>query len=681
MRFLIAFCLLLIALPAMAETTITYQGQLQDGGQPFNGAVDMSFALHEHETEDQPIDPTIALSQVAVNDGLFTVELDFGAVFTGQPLWLEANVGGTPLAPRQRITAVPMALNVPAGAGSNWQRVNDDIYFDGGNVGIGVSEPLAPLDIFNDELRDPEVSTGIVGGRIKVSGPESLIGLIVSTESSQPGDERVFSIAGVTDGTHGSAILGEAQAFSGPSVGIRGSTQSNKGFAAHFSGHQDSRNYFQRRIGVGLEDPDAMLQVVGSSITGHLNNQATGLNGFVSGGRRYNGGPRPNTAEGDASFVGGGNGNSATAYDSFVGGGRGNTASSLGSFIGGGNNNEASGAHSFIGGGADNVATGRNSFAAGLRAKALHQGSFVWADDTFEDFASTAENQFLIRAGGGVGIGTGDPDSQLHISVPAGVNPMRAEIDGLTRFFIGSNGGVAIGASIPFTPANGLHVQGRTGIGTLDPQRNLHIKQSSTNNGNIGLQIERSGNTNNWAFYVATSDNLGFRYNDDLVARIDTAGQFATLSDARFKTDIEPIEGPLARLLKLEPAQYQMKSGANNREPSLGLIAQQVREVIPSAVSESEDTLGIRYNQITALNTAAIIELHAAMKDDRDRMTELQAENEALRQRLAERPIRDEEIRAVVERNEELAQRLLVLEALLIGETRMSNHGESATTP
>lgn len=264
--------------------------------------------------------------------------------------------------------------------------------------------------------------------------------------------------------------------------------------------------------------------------------------------------------------------------------------------------------------------------AAGNRASALHDGTFVWAHfiDPNDKFKSTDTNQFLIRATNGIGLNTN--------------NPLRS---------------------------------------------GLHFKQQAVGGlSQIGLVLERGGSsTNNWAFYVATSDNLGFRYNDDLVARIDTAGQFATLSDARFKTDIEPIEGPLARLLELEPAQYQMKSGASNTEPSLGLIAQQVREVIPSAVSESEDTLGIRYNQITALNTAAIIELHAVMQDDRDRMTELQAENETLRQRLADRPVRDDKIRAVVERNEELEQRLLALEALLIGETRMSNHAESTTTP
>jgi len=41
-------------------------------------------------------------------------------------------------------------------------------------------------------------------------------------------------------------------------------------------------------------------------------------------------------------------------------------------------------------GGANNTAGGDFSFAAGRRAKANHTSSFVWADNTAADFASTA---------------------------------------------------------------------------------------------------------------------------------------------------------------------------------------------------------------------------------------------------------------------------------------------------
>ena len=91
-------------------------------------------------------------------------------------------------------------------------------------------------------------------------------------------------------------------------------------------------------------------------------------------------------------------------------------ASGSTSAIGGGNGNTASGAFSTVPGGWQNVADGDYSFAAGLRAQANHDGAFVWADSIDADFASTAANQFLVRAGGGVGIGTMSPTATLDVN-------------------------------------------------------------------------------------------------------------------------------------------------------------------------------------------------------------------------------------------------------------------------
>jgi len=61
-------------------------------------------------------------------------------------------------------------------------------------------------------------------------------------------------------------------------------------------------------------------------------------------------------------------------------------------------------------GGADNIASGTYSFAAGQQAQALHQGAFVWADSQNAAFSSTANDQFLVRAAGGVGINNNNPN-------------------------------------------------------------------------------------------------------------------------------------------------------------------------------------------------------------------------------------------------------------------------------
>ena len=47
--------------------------------------------------------------------------------------------------------------------------------------------------------------------------------------------------------------------------------------------------------------------------------------------------------------------------------------------------------------------------------RAINTGTFVWADSQNLDFTSSAANQFLIRAAGGVGIGVNRPLAALHV--------------------------------------------------------------------------------------------------------------------------------------------------------------------------------------------------------------------------------------------------------------------------
>jgi len=160
-------------------------------------------------------------------------------------------------------------------------------------------------------------------------------------------------------------------------------------------------------------------------IGGGANNTANGYYAAIGGGtgnqtgeqEAFIGGGQGNTASGFASSVVGGSINQATTTASTVGGGAGNSAGGTYSTIGGGYFNSVGGTYSAIGGGyfnfasgsyatvpggRANQATGLYSFAGGRRAQAVHNGSFVWADDTDADFPSTAAEQFSIRAANGV---------------------------------------------------------------------------------------------------------------------------------------------------------------------------------------------------------------------------------------------------------------------------------------
>lgn len=96
-------------------------------------------------------------------------------------------------------------------------------------------------------------------------------------------------------------------------------------------------------------------------------------------------------------------------------GGSGNTASGQYSALPGGHDNTTSGNSATVSGGGNNVAAGDYSFSAGRRAKANHDGAFVWGDSTDADIASTGDNQFIVRASGGIWFGTSS-----SASIPAG---------------------------------------------------------------------------------------------------------------------------------------------------------------------------------------------------------------------------------------------------------------------
>ena len=79
-------------------------------------------------------------------------------------------------------------------------------------------------------------------------------------------------------------------------------------------------------------------------------------------------------------------------------------------------------------GGRLNAAAGFNSFAAGNRAKANHDGAFVWADGTNADFASTGSNQFNVRASGGTRIFS-NSGASVGVQLAAGGNSWSAMSD------------------------------------------------------------------------------------------------------------------------------------------------------------------------------------------------------------------------------------------------------------
>lgn len=100
--------------PARALTpqgsAFTYQGELVQAGQPVHGTRAMSFRLFDEEVGGTPLGPAFTVAAMKIDHGIFSTTLDFGGVALGQQLWLEIEVAGEILQPRQALSATPYAL-------------------------------------------------------------------------------------------------------------------------------------------------------------------------------------------------------------------------------------------------------------------------------------------------------------------------------------------------------------------------------------------------------------------------------------------------------------------------------------------------------------------------------------------------------------------------------------------
>jgi hypothetical protein len=119
------FIIAAMAGAAQAQSTVwTYQGQLKSSSNSAGRTYDFQFAVFNAVTAGTQQGPTLTNAAVSVTNGLFTVNLDFGAgVFTGPDRWLEVGVRSngqavafTLLTPRQRVTPAPYALFAPNAA-------------------------------------------------------------------------------------------------------------------------------------------------------------------------------------------------------------------------------------------------------------------------------------------------------------------------------------------------------------------------------------------------------------------------------------------------------------------------------------------------------------------------------------------------------------------------------------
>lgn len=205
-----------------------------------------------------------------------------------------------------------------------------------------------------------------------------------------------------------------------------------------------------------------------------------------------------------------------------------------------------------------------------------------------------------IKANGYVGLGTNNAQQKLHI-ITGNTPSIRLEQDMSGGYYgaIYDIGGNEQG--IFMASQSGKFLRVLTGA----PENSFYMH--GTGNLSLGSTVE------NGKLYV----------NGNMVIN----GNVNLLSDARMKTNIAILPYGLREILKLQPRKYQYISSKNLNLPSgdqLGLLAQNVKDIIPEAVSESfavegesERMMSVNYIELIPVLINAVQEQQAII-DQKD---------------------------------------------------------------
>lgn len=411
----------------------TYQGRLDTGSGPATGLFDFEFRLFDALALGNQVatTPVFIAATKTVTNGLFVVDLDFGAgvaVFDGAARWLEvrarANGGGgfDTLAPRQQLTPVPYALHAPwSGLTGVPAGFADGVDADTLYTAVPGGGLTLVVNAFN---ADPTVLQKRVGGTCAVGSSIRVINQDGTVDCEI--DDSGWSLTGNAGTVLGTNFIGttdnqplELRVNNQPALRIVPAIPAIPGSTPNMIGGFWNNQVNTDRIGATIGGGGGGPGVPGCN----RNNRVRENFATVGGGCDNRAGGGNGTAQ--YSTIAGGAGNTTDGYFATVGGGQTNGAGDAYATVGGGERNAATGFGSIVPGGNSNTASGYTSFAAGHRAKATTDGTFTWADTRDFDYNNPAPlaNQFNVRATGGVlltvGINGTTGASNAHCSLVA----------------------------------------------------------------------------------------------------------------------------------------------------------------------------------------------------------------------------------------------------------------------
>ena len=132
------------------------------------------------------------------------------------------------------------------------------------------------------------------------------------------------------------------------------------------------------------------------------------------------------------------------------------------------------------------------------------------------------------------------------------------------------------------------------------------------------------GITANATQVVSTYNTIGF----NVLGYIVASGDITAFSDKRLKQNIVPINNALDKVLRLNGVEFDRKDTGKH---SVGVIAQEVRDVFPDLVQTNEDgMLSVAYGNLVGPLIEAIKELTAKVNELQAELSDLKTQNQKL---------------------------------------------------
>lgn len=246
-------------------STFTYQGVLQENGDPVTGNRQMTFRLYTDEGCTTQVGDAF-MQSVSVSEGLFNLELAFDpSHFDGKALWLETTVEGTVIG-CQPFQTTPYALSLRPGA----------------IISGSVDSEAELVEIRSGTTSADEGVVGAkLGRRTSVGYPVGVYGYayeygsvgVWGVSDSQFG----WGVNGVANGTNSIGVRGIANASNSTTYGVYGEANSTVGHAGYFE-HTASTG---GGVALGAVGPTGAV-ITGTDGTG-LSVQASGSTGGDDG--------------------------------------------------------------------------------------------------------------------------------------------------------------------------------------------------------------------------------------------------------------------------------------------------------------------------------------------------------------------------------------------------------------